>query len=154
MLTHKYSQSLRGFGPVCACSPTLASAQNTHVTDLCVCICGFYVFEWQPCKVDLDWIAWLFVCGFWCNNTENSFCCCCCFTPARKACVDLCWNLLLGGAAMLEEQYICECVPRTCTSAVTCRDAEERQETQLFGGLGFCACISKHFCSFLHCMHI
>lgn len=35
-----------------------------------------------------------------------------------------------------------------------CRGAEGRQETQLFGGPRVCAYTSKHFCSFLHCMHI
>lgn len=50
--------------------------EHTCDKSVCVCICvecGFYVFEWQPCKVDLDLIAWLCVRGFWCNNTEN--CC-------------------------------------------------------------------------------
>lgn len=37
--THKYSQSLRGFGPVRACFLTLASVQNTHMWQICVCTC-------------------------------------------------------------------------------------------------------------------
>lgn len=120
MHTHKYSQSLRGFGPVCACSPTLASVQNTHVTDLCVCA---YVLSVDFMFLNGNHVKWIWI---WLHG-----CVCVDFGAiTQKTVVDI---------------HIC-CDVQRCWG--------KTGDTAVRGGLGVCACISKHFCSFLHCMHI
>lgn len=61
----------------------------------------------------------------------------------------LLWAFMLG-----QNVCVCVCMYAERTRPFMCRRAGERWETQLFRGLGVCACIGKQFCSFLHCMHI
>lgn len=108
-----------------------------------------------------NWI-WLRACGILCRDTQmcQIYCASCnvaifglifLFFEGKKSFNQLELAEVLWGS--WGRVYICV-VARTMYASTAMRRDAEKRETQLFRGFGACAFISKHFCSFLHCMHI
>lgn len=129
------------------------------ITDLCVCVWFWFCFWMAAGK--WNWI-WLCACGILCRDTQmcQTYCASCnvaifglifLFFEGEKSFNQLELAEVLWGS--WGRVYICV-VARTMYASTAMRRDAEKRETQLFRGFGACAFISKHFCSFLHCMHI